>query len=202
MVTADQVFPEQSAFWKCNGDSAKLNPFYSMKLQGVRDFAGKCPEVDKLDYAALTDAQRNAAFECSLGNYGVGAFNVQVLPNKHWDLKGKWKLQLEVGTLLRSKLDDQLLSLLPASYKDSLPASFPDLSLMHTEEASFFSAGSYVESWASRAATTLRGHFLQCANYHGDQTAAVAKDCLQLLSGERQKFCSTYETEEAAAQQA
>jgi len=179
--------------WVCKGEASNENPFYSLRLEGVHDFAGQCPGFHAT--SALTDAQRIDAFECSLQNYGVGSFMTRVLPNKHWDILGNWKLQLEVGTLLRSRLDNQFLALLPQGYKDALPASFPDLSTMHTDKDSFFSSGSFVESWASRAAMTLRGQFLQCAHYHKDQKQAIEKDCLNLLSTEREDFCTGYARE-------
>jgi len=178
--------------WSCKGETDNNNPFYALQLEGVRDFAGQCSHIAP---RFSTDAEREDAFTCSLENYGVGSFMTKVLPNKHWKIRGGWRMQLEVGTLHRSKLDDQLLSLLPQSYKDILPASFPDLSPMHTDKASFFSSGSYIESWASRAAANLRGQFLQCASHHKDQKSTIASDCLQLLSSQRESFCQSYAKE-------
>jgi hypothetical protein len=182
--------PVTGTTWACKAEASSENPFYTLQLEGVHDFAGQCPGFDAT--TALTDAQRVDAFDCSMQNYGVGSFMTRVLPNKHWDILGNWKLQLEVGTLLRSRLDNQFLSLLPQGYKDALPASFPDLSPMHTDKDSFFSSGTFVESWALRAAMTLRSQFLQCARYHKDQKQAIEKDCLNLLSSGREDFCTGY----------
>jgi len=193
-VSAEHV-PALEDFWSCNDREAaseRRNPFYAMKLHGVRDFAKQCEDhVVGTDFAALSGAQRDGIFACSLENYGVGSFTVQVLANKVWDVLGDWNLQLEVGSLHRSKLDDQFLALLPPSYRDALPASFPDQT-RYSDAKSFFSAGNFVEAWASRAAATLRGHFFQCASYHGEQVAETAGDCFQLLHAGRETFCQGY----------
>jgi len=196
-VSAEQVVPALEDFWSCNGgESSERNPFYAMKLRGVRDFAKQCEDHDSTDFAALTNAQRDGIFTCSLENYGVGSFAVQILANKVWDILGDWNLQLEVGSLRRSKLDGQFLALLPPSYRDALPASFPDLT-HYSDAKSFFSAGNFVEAWASRAAATLRGHFFQCASYHGEQAAEIAGDCFQLLHAGREDFCKVYATSDS-----
>jgi len=146
----------------------------------------------------------DAVLSCNIDQFGVGSFDVNVLPNSFWGVDGGWNLITSISMLIQTRQDRKFLELLPTDYTTPLLAKgFPDflsdLSVASEDKHDYFGLD-YVQSFALHASSLLRGAVYQCVLWQQSRVGATGvllpylghrleNDCFDLLSQSHDTFC-------------